>query len=781
MTDKSTHDHDPEASGTGEVAGQVPAAPPAGPPAEEGYVWHNALLQDPGLQGFLQQEGITLPPRPEGPEYEALLENLKNNGYPAYAARLRAARFQPKAVRSTVIGQTVAKATDRSNAREKARRERTLIKDERGKAVQRKFNPVPWLIGGALLLAGTGLTAMLWPKGPAQAVASSEVCEAPNVLNAQGACVPIVAPTGDPSIPANPNAEEAGTAEPGPQAGDRGTDTTGTPEAGAPPEDGAQPAGNLEDTAAETRRLQEAYEQGRAAGKGEGRSEAAQESNDAARAAYDSGRQAGLSEGRSLGAASARTVPAPAPVPTPTQSAAARPPVTPAPARTPVTITRSSPPVAAPPVTPPPARTFTPPPPVAVARPSPPATPRAALPVPPGPTAGGAPAPVPPPVVGRLSVSTPAGGGGTARTAPGLTTATNRNAASSAGGGQTSVPARLTFAPPSTPNGGGQGASQGRLSSTASAEAPLAGRDVLAGSQGGGAGGVGGGTTPGGAASNRSGPGLTMIRAQGPGTSAERTPTIPAPVGADAASGQMNGALTFKGQSGVQPNVPAVGAAGTAGTPGAVDGSGGAASGGAASTGAASAGGAAEASPYGPYRPFQTLGATLESAPVVIEQVDTSDLPVIARSEDGRKWVGYPTTSGPNRMIIRFTGYVDDDNRTLVPVAAASYDLSGAPGLQASSQDLAPDFVKNLVRRSATGVRDYANAALAAKETVVTGNTVITTPKEPNIWTTVAGSALGVFDLPADQRTFYRGAYLPVGTPFVIMVGASQKLNTPGR
>lgn len=744
MTDKSTHD--PEMEGTGDVAEPIPAAAPQVDPqaAEDGYVWHNALLQDPGLQAFLKEQDITLPPKPEGPEYEALLANLKNNGYSAYAARLRAARFQPKAVRSTVIGQTVGRATDKSNAREKARQQRALTKDERGKPVQRKFNPVPWVIGGALLLAGTGLTVMLWPKRPAQAVASQQVCEAPNVLNAQGACVPIVAPTG-PAIPANPNAQEGGTG-----AGETGTqgESTTASSAGAKPQDGTQPAGSLDDTAAQTRKLQEAYESGRAAGQSEGRSAAATTAAADAQAAYNSGRQAGLSEGQRLGAANARPVPAPAPNTTPSQ---------------PITLSRPS----------------------SAATPSPARTPSAVPTIAPGPTAGGAAGTVPPPtavggasarppMVGRLSVSAPTGGGGAARTAPGLTTATNRGTASGAGGsggGQTSAPPRLTFAQSATPSGaGGQSASQGRLSVTENATP--ASNGTLAGSQeGGAAGGAGGsGNVLSGAGGSRSGPGLTMLRAQSAGTPASGAASSPAST--DATSGQMTGALTFKGQNNaVQPNVAAVGGAGT---PGAVD-----VPGGAAST--ASAGGAAEASPYGPYRPFQTLKATLESAPVVIEQVDTSDLPVIARSEDGRKWVGYPTTSGPNRMIIRFVGYVDDDNRTLVPVAAASYDLSGAPGLQASSQDLAPDFVKNLVRRSATGVRDYANAALNAKETVVTGNTVITTPKQPNIWTTVAGSALGVFDLPNDQRTFYRGAYLPVGTPFIIMVGASQKLNTPGR
>lgn len=170
-----------------------------------------------------------------------------------------------------------------------------------------------------------------------------------------------------------------------------------------------------------------------------------------------------------------------------------------------------------------------------------------------------------------------------------------------------------------------------------------------------------------------------------------------------------------------------------------------------------------------PYRPFQTIQATLYTSAIMIEG-SQEQLNVIAQSSDGRRWVGTPRALGGGRMMLEFTQMIDTDGRTVVPLRAVAYDASGVPGLPAQSTDLAPDLVRNLIRSAATGVRDYAQAAATAGRTTVTGQgTVVQDRAAPNLWSMVAGRALGIFELPA-ERTFTRATYLPAGTRMVLMV-----------
>lgn len=194
----------------------------------------------------------------------------------------------------------------------------------------------------------------------------------------------------------------------------------------------------------------------------------------------------------------------------------------------------------------------------------------------------------------------------------------------------------------------------------------------------------------------------------------------------------------------------------------------------AATTGSAqpSAAPAASAPTFGPYRAYQTIRARLETAVLVMEG-SRVNLNVIARSSDGRKWIGTPSVAGAQRVNLTFTQLVDLDGKTVLNVPAMAYDQSGVPGVQGSGQDLAPDVVRNLIRNAATGVRDYAQAQLNASRTTISPNGQVIVEKEaPSLWTLVGGRALSVFDMPENTRTFTRATYLPSGTDIVLVVGA---------
>lgn len=178
---------------------------------------------------------------------------------------------------------------------------------------------------------------------------------------------------------------------------------------------------------------------------------------------------------------------------------------------------------------------------------------------------------------------------------------------------------------------------------------------------------------------------------------------------------------------------------------------------------------------FGPYRPYQTISARLQTATLVLEQ-SKYNLPVIAVSSDGRKWVGTASVGGAQRVYLAFNQMIDLDQKTVLPVPAAAYDAAGAPGIQGSGQDLAPDLVRNLLRNAATGVRDFAQGQLNASKTTVQPNgNVVVEKAAPNLWTMVGSRALSVFDLPTNTQTFTRATYLPAGTPIVLMVGASEQ------
>lgn len=180
-------------------------------------------------------------------------------------------------------------------------------------------------------------------------------------------------------------------------------------------------------------------------------------------------------------------------------------------------------------------------------------------------------------------------------------------------------------------------------------------------------------------------------------------------------------------------------------------------------------------SPYGPYRPYQTIAATLKNAMLVFDGAPpAAQLPVVAVSSDGREWVGTPSVFGPHRVNIVFETLVE--GKTVTPIVASAFDSAGAPGVQATSQRYSPDLLRNLVSEAAGGLRDFSQAQLNASTTVVTtGGTTITQKAAPNLWSAVAGRALGVLALPANTQTVYQGAYLPAGSPLIIMVGAGPK------
>lgn len=174
---------------------------------------------------------------------------------------------------------------------------------------------------------------------------------------------------------------------------------------------------------------------------------------------------------------------------------------------------------------------------------------------------------------------------------------------------------------------------------------------------------------------------------------------------------------------------------------------------------------------FGPYRPYQRIRAQLTTAIVVGEGLP--NLPVIARSEDGREWVGTPVTGASGRVTMSFTELVVADRGEVTPITASAYDLYGVPGLQGKTQDLSPDLLRNMVRSAATGVRDYADAQLNATETVILPNgTVVTNKKGGDLWTAVGARALDVLSLPPNTPTFTRTVTLPKGTQFIIVVGA---------
>lgn len=174
---------------------------------------------------------------------------------------------------------------------------------------------------------------------------------------------------------------------------------------------------------------------------------------------------------------------------------------------------------------------------------------------------------------------------------------------------------------------------------------------------------------------------------------------------------------------------------------------------------------------FGPYRPFQVLNAKLQTAALIFDN-GKMELPPIAISEDGRKWIGAGKVMGAQRVSLVFEKMVDLD-QTVLPINAAAYDQHGLPGIQGKGQDLAPDLIRNLLRSTATGVRDYAQAEMNATKTRVSPDgSVIIERSKPSIWSVIGGRALSVFDLPKNEITFTRAVYLPAGTPIKLIVGA---------
>jgi len=194
---------------------------------------------------------------------------------------------------------------------------------------------------------------------------------------------------------------------------------------------------------------------------------------------------------------------------------------------------------------------------------------------------------------------------------------------------------------------------------------------------------------------------------------------------------------------------------------------------GSASGGRSQSSGSASATTFGPYRPYQTINAQMQTSTLILEGEKTS-LPIIAVSSDGRKWVGHGTLNQAQRVNLIFDTVVDLDGQTVLKIPAAAYDAAGNPGMQASGEDLAPDLIRNLLRSAATGVQDYASAALNASTTVTAPNGTVTVSKTaPGLWTLVGSRALSVFNLPNNTPTFTRATYLPAGTNIVLMVGAA--------
>lgn len=177
---------------------------------------------------------------------------------------------------------------------------------------------------------------------------------------------------------------------------------------------------------------------------------------------------------------------------------------------------------------------------------------------------------------------------------------------------------------------------------------------------------------------------------------------------------------------------------------------------------------------YGPYHPFQVLNAKLQTA-VLIFDGHTMALPPIAMSEDGRKWIGSGKIMGAQRVNLQFNQMVDLD-QTVHALSAAAYDANGLPGIQGKGEDLAPDLIRNLLRSTASGVKDYAEAELKATKTYVRPDgSVVVEKTKPSIWSVIGGKALSVFDLAENEKTFTRAVYLPAGTSIKLIVGALGK------
>lgn len=175
---------------------------------------------------------------------------------------------------------------------------------------------------------------------------------------------------------------------------------------------------------------------------------------------------------------------------------------------------------------------------------------------------------------------------------------------------------------------------------------------------------------------------------------------------------------------------------------------------------------------FGPYRPFQVINAKLQTAALIFDG-GNMELPPIAISEDGHKWIGSGRVIGAQRVNLVFDKMIDLDQKVL-NIQAAAYDQHGLPGIQGKGQDLAPDLVRNLLRSTASGVRDYAQAEINATKTrVKPDGSVIIEKSKPSIWSVIGGRALSVFDLPKNEVTFTRAVYIPAGTPIKLIVGAS--------
>lgn len=180
---------------------------------------------------------------------------------------------------------------------------------------------------------------------------------------------------------------------------------------------------------------------------------------------------------------------------------------------------------------------------------------------------------------------------------------------------------------------------------------------------------------------------------------------------------------------------------------------------------------------FGPYRPFQRLNAVLVTGVAVGSGLP--NLPVIARTEDGREWIAYNPQAGPSgRVMLTFTELVDKQNNVVSKIQGAAYDGFGIPGVQGRSELLTPDLVRNLVRATATGLNDYAQRQLNASTTTVLPNgTVVTTPVTPQLWQTVGGRALSVLSLPSNKQTATEAVSLPAASKIIIVVGMSSDPN----
>ncbi|MFC3605987.1 hypothetical protein ACFOLM_23930 [Deinococcus soli (ex Cha et al. 2016)] len=170
-----------------------------------------------------------------------------------------------------------------------------------------------------------------------------------------------------------------------------------------------------------------------------------------------------------------------------------------------------------------------------------------------------------------------------------------------------------------------------------------------------------------------------------------------------------------------------------------------------------------------PYRLGQRVLARLETGVYVAQGAGT--LPIYASTQDGTLWRGTISLDRTKRVLITFDRAVLKDGQE-VEVQAAAYNLDGTPGLKAQYRDIAPTLANDLIRSAVSGVKDYVDAKLQATTTSTSAGGAVTVQRQvPTIWESVAGSATGIFQLPATQGTFVTVAQIPVGEQFALVYG----------